>query len=149
MPIVDGPTEEKLGPGKMITSTVTLHTNGTCFVEAYLKNQNRNVAMRGRVAVVCLDDQGRAHWVSPVYAFPTMCGTWDPTCKSEGKATLMEQLPDVIGQLTRSLDVHRWDGESGLDWHQRLIKTIQEAQDVYEEIKPYLDKLAVMSGVGG
>jgi hypothetical protein len=145
MAIIDGPTSQKITADGYITSTVTLHTDGRLFVDAYLKNNARRHGMRARVAVACLDDRGRAHWVSSIYAFPTMCGTWDPTCPSEKQVEpKMEKLPDPVGELTRSLDVHRWDGESGVDWHTKLIRQIQDAQEVYDEIKPYLDTLGVL-----
>src|SRR3954447_8506126 len=129
MAIVDGPITEKIAENGFVTTTVTLHTDGTFFVDAYLENKARRHGMRPRVAVACLDDRGRAHWVSPIYAFPTMCGTWDPTCPSEKKVEpKMDKFPQPVGELTRTLEVHRWDGESNVDWHTKLIRQIQEAK---------------------
>jgi hypothetical protein len=132
--------DEALGNKKWCVVDATLYANGFIVTTTDCTVKHRTEGLRARVFVVCVDDQGRAHWVSDLYQCSTCCGTWDPTCPSRRRNVFQEQFPEPVGRLTQQLQIYAESGPIG-DPRRSILDAIKFGKNVYDEIKGFLDQL--------
>jgi hypothetical protein len=113
--------------GKHMQSYGWLYRNGLLSGSTYTRTVWAFVGLRGQVFVTCVDAGGRAVWVSQVKTMPTRCGTWDPTCGSNGTTPWDETFPEEIAQVTVRVDIRQADidvyaAERLRNWVCRIIK---------------------------
>jgi len=142
--LTEGP--EEVGNRKSMTTKAILYRNGLLTCETFSRSRHLTEGLRGRVLVVCIDDQGRGHWVSDEMACITVGGQLDPTTPSARTDSFTEQLPEPVGRLTARIDIMQASGPLG-DSKKSLMNAIQTGKDVYEELKPLLGLMNPAAGV--
>lgn len=122
--------------GKWIQTWGTLYRNGLLNASTFTRTNLAFVGLRGQVFVTYVNRIGDAIWVSEVHTIPTRCGTWDPTCGSNGTTAWSDTVPVEVAQETIRVDVRQADtdvygAEVLRAWVCRRIKNAQ----------PYLNSL--------
>jgi hypothetical protein len=123
--------------GEMNT-TAKLYPNGFLSVECASRTRAAFSGLRGRIVVVCLNANREAHWISQVFACPTRCSLFDPTCASQGTDAFFQGLPEPVGRLTESIDIINFDEAKFGQWRDQLNQArefIQNSQTIAQEIK--------------
>ncbi|MGY1638802.1 hypothetical protein ACI78V_19310 [Geodermatophilus sp. SYSU D00742] len=131
----------EVGWGKRMVTLATLYRNGLLVVDSTTMNDNWFAGLRGRTLVVVADADGKAIWVSSVFADATRCSIPDVSCASYGRMTHTEKFPDPVGEHAARLDVYHADGASFVDLRDALIDFIKAAADVIAEIQAFWGQL--------
>jgi hypothetical protein len=133
--------EDVVGFAKKMRTKATLYRNGLLLVETFSESRAAFSGLRGCVIVICIDDAGRAQYVSDTIVCKTRCSVTDPTCPSSGTDAWTQQLPEPVGRLSTTLNIVHFEGQDPVSFTQRIIKGIQETTDLAGEIKPLVDLL--------
>jgi hypothetical protein len=120
---------------KSLTTNVTLFRNGHMLIQTNSSCWHWGEGLRGRVFVVCIDDQGRAIWVTEEFACTTCGSRFDITAGSKHQNVFQTVLPEVIAKYTQSLDIAQYNGASPTDWRERLRQQIKDTTDLVDEVK--------------
>jgi len=70
---VEAEIDEEVGNKKWIVAKARLYRDGLLITDTDCSSGHLAEGLRVQVFVVCVDDRGRAHWVSSVYQLPTVC----------------------------------------------------------------------------
>jgi hypothetical protein len=132
---------EDVGSGKHLTTNATLYRNGLLMVDSFGQNSNWVGGLRPRTMVVAVDDQGRAIWVSNIFASQTLCAVPDFSCASSRRETFSQQLPDAVGHYAADLQIYDGDAANYVDLRNRIIDGIKATGDIAAEIKAVLGQL--------
>jgi len=132
---------EDVGSGKHLTTNATLYRNGLLMLDSYGQNTNWVGGLRPRTMVVAVDDQGRAIWVSNIFASQTLCAVPDWSCASSRREMFSQQLPDAVGHYAADLQIYDGDAANFVDLRNRIIDGIKAAGDIAAEVKAVLGQL--------
>jgi hypothetical protein len=144
---VEAEIDEEVGNKKWIVAKARLYRDGLLVTDTDCSSGHPTEGLRGQVLVVCVDDKGRAHWVSSVYQLPTVCSKLD-FCPSRRTQVFQERFPNnpdgsnPIGELTRELHIYASSGGLG-DFRRSIAEAIKFTTDMYEQVKPLLALLAL------
>jgi hypothetical protein len=132
----------EVGWGKRMTTTATLYRNGRLTVDSEQRNDNLTGALRGRILVICSDDQARMIWISSVLNCPTRCSIPDVSCASYGRVSFQEDFPEAIGEYATTIDLLQADNPNYVDLRATFVETIKTAQDLAPAIMAVIGLLA-------
>jgi hypothetical protein len=137
---VQASREEEVGNQKRMRTSATLYRSGGLAVSAYTESRHPTEGLRGRLFIVAVDDRGRSHWVSEEFVCTTRGSTFDFFTPSRGTDAFYQNFPEPVGRLSQRLDIFHSTGPLG-DPLAGVKNFIRGAQDVYEEIRPFLEQL--------
>ncbi|TDG28115.1 hypothetical protein E2C05_21280 [Paracraurococcus ruber] len=145
-PVSIGPVEvskqEEVGSNKTMRTRAVLYRNGHMDIDVYTESRHLTEGLRGHLYITCIDDQGRAHWVTDEFVCTTRGSVPDLFTPSKGTNAFSVNLPEPVGRLTARLEIHHSTGPLG-DALAGVKNFIAGTKDVYDEIKPFLEKLTM------
>ena len=131
-----------VGDKMEIDVTATLYRDGLLMVESQERNNNDFHGMRGRIRVVCVQGNGASCAMSPDFQCETRGSRWDVFTPNQGYSSFSVQLPQVVGQYTAYLHIYASQGRDPVPAPQQWIDNLKQGQEIYEEIRPYLEQIA-------
>jgi hypothetical protein len=137
---VETSREEEVGNDKRMRTNAILYRDGRLGVSAYTESQHPTEGLRGRLFIVAVDDRGRSHYVSEEFVCTTRGSTFDFFTPSRGTDAFFQNFPEPVGRLSQRLDIYHGTGPLG-DPLAGVKNFLKGAQDVYDEIKPFLEQL--------
>lgn len=133
--------EEYVGNKKKVSTHVVLYRNGSLMTTIWSKSGHWSEGLRARCYLVLVDDQNRQQWTSKEYICTTRGSVPDLFTPSEGTDIWQESVPDPVARLTNRIDIFHSSGPLGPPLT-GVINFIRGTQEIYEEIKPFLDALS-------
>ncbi|WP_155523998.1 hypothetical protein [Nodosilinea nodulosa] len=138
--VVKHKERETVGNRKVMETSATLYRNGFMVIETLTDCNNWTEGLKGRVFVVCIDSLGRAIWVTKEYKCTTRGSKFDVTCPRKGKDNFQETVPEVVAQMTSSLDIVQDDGPIN-NWREQLRRQMNDLVDVEQGLKQAYNSL--------
>jgi hypothetical protein len=98
--------------------------------------------MRPKQFVVVLDNQGRAIWVSKVFANQTLCGLLDPSCPSWRRDIFTQVFPERVAHHAADLQIYQSESPEFTNFRENIKTAITVAKDIAPEVMAIIGLLA-------